>query len=79
MLRCFCVSSLHGRNKPEFVGCGEDQQQPYKEHFEQQCPPVAGEQEALARNGYRRAQTAQELGMTTRTLYNKIKKFGLQS
>ncbi len=35
--------------------------------------------EALARNGYRRAQTAKELGMTTRTLYNKIKKFGLQS
>ncbi len=35
--------------------------------------------EALARNRYRRAQTAQELGMTTRTLYNKIKKFGLQS
>lgn len=34
--------------------------------------------EALARNGFRRAQTAQELGMTTRTLYNKIKKHGLQ-
>lgn len=34
--------------------------------------------EALARNGFRRAQTATELGMTTRTLYNKIKKFGLQ-
>ncbi|MBU2936380.1 MULTISPECIES: phosphoenolpyruvate hydrolase family protein [Pacificibacter] len=33
--------------------------------------------EALARNGFRRAQTAQELGMTTRTLYNKIKKHGL--
>ncbi len=33
--------------------------------------------EALARNGYRRAQTAEELGMTTRTLYNKIKKHGL--
>ncbi|WP_171210938.1 phosphoenolpyruvate hydrolase family protein [Ruegeria sp. HKCCA5426] len=34
--------------------------------------------EALARNGFRRAQTAQELGITTRTLYNKIKKHGLQ-
>lgn len=34
--------------------------------------------QALARNGFRRAQTAQELGMTTRTLYNKIKKFGLR-
>ncbi|MEM5544335.1 phosphoenolpyruvate hydrolase family protein [Sulfitobacter sp. AS92] len=33
--------------------------------------------EALARNGFRRAQTAQELGMTTRTLYSKIKKYGL--
>ncbi len=35
--------------------------------------------EALARNGFRRAQTAEELGMTTRTLYNKIKKHGLQT
>jgi DNA-binding NtrC family response regulator len=34
--------------------------------------------EALARNGFRRAKTAEELGMTTRTLYNKIKKHGLQ-
>ncbi len=34
--------------------------------------------DALARNGFRRAQTAEELGMTTRTLYNKIKKHGLQ-
>lgn len=34
--------------------------------------------EALTRNGFRRAQTAEELGMTTRTLYNKIKKHGLQ-
>lgn len=33
--------------------------------------------DALARNGFRRAQTAQDLGMTTRTLYNKIKKHGL--
>lgn len=33
---------------------------------------------SLARNGFRRKQTADELGMTTRTLYNKIKKFGLQ-
>lgn len=33
---------------------------------------------ALARNGYRRGQTADELGMTTRTLYNKIKKYRLQ-
>lgn len=33
--------------------------------------------DALARNGFRRAQTAKELGMTTRTLYNKIKKHGL--
>lgn len=45
--------------------------------------PVASERdwiaEALARNGFRRAQTAEELGMTTRTLYNKIKKFGLQT
>lgn len=34
---------------------------------------------ALTRNGFRRAQTAEELGMTTRTLYNKIKKYGLQA
>lgn len=34
--------------------------------------------EALGRNGYRRSQTALELGMTTRTLYNKIKKYNLQ-
>lgn len=34
--------------------------------------------DALARNGFRRAQTASELGMTTRTLYNKIKKYRLQ-
>ncbi|MCV6591860.1 MAG: phosphoenolpyruvate hydrolase family protein [Silicimonas sp.] len=34
---------------------------------------------ALARNGFRRAQTAEELGMTTRTLYNKIKKYGLKT
>ena len=33
---------------------------------------------ALARNGFRRRQTAEELGMTTRTLYNKIQKFKLQ-
>ncbi|MCV6586066.1 MAG: phosphoenolpyruvate hydrolase family protein [Marinibacterium sp.] len=44
-------------------------------------PPVSERDwiaEALARNGFRRAPTAQELGMTTRTLYNKIKKHGLQ-
>jgi DNA-binding NtrC family response regulator/predicted TIM-barrel enzyme len=35
--------------------------------------------EALKRNGYKRSQTAEDLGMTTRTLYNKIKKYGLQS
>ena len=35
--------------------------------------------EALARNGFRRGQTAAELGITTRTLYNKIKKYGLQT
>ncbi|WP_422050979.1 phosphoenolpyruvate hydrolase family protein [Shimia sp.] len=35
--------------------------------------------EALARNGFRRGQTAAELGITTRTLYNKIKKHGLQT
>ncbi|MBO9475217.1 phosphoenolpyruvate hydrolase family protein [Shimia sp. R10_1] len=34
---------------------------------------------ALSRNGFRRAQTAEELGMTTRTLYNKIKKYHLQA
>lgn len=34
---------------------------------------------ALSRNGFRRAETALELGVTTRTLYNKIKKFGLQT
>lgn len=33
---------------------------------------------ALSRNGFRRAETALELGITTRTLYNKIKKLGLQ-
>lgn len=33
--------------------------------------------QALARNGFRRAQTAEELGMTTRTLYNKIKRYRL--
>lgn len=33
----------------------------------------------LSRNGFRRAETALELGVTTRTLYNKIKKFGLQT
>jgi DNA-binding NtrC family response regulator len=35
--------------------------------------------QALARNGFRRAQTAKELGITTRTLFNKIKKHRLQS
>lgn len=34
--------------------------------------------QALTKNGFRRAQTAEELGMTTRTLYNKIKKYRLQ-
>ena len=34
---------------------------------------------ALAHNGYRRGQTADELGMTARTLYNKIKKYRLQT
>lgn len=32
---------------------------------------------SLARNGFRRAQTAEDLGMTTRTLYNKIRKYGI--
>lgn len=45
--------------------------------------PIASEREwiadALARNNFRRSRTAQELGMTTRTLYNKIKKHGLQT
>ncbi len=35
--------------------------------------------EALSRNGFRRAKTAEDLGMTTRTLYNKIRKYGLQT
>jgi len=33
----------------------------------------------LARNGFRRAPTAKELGISTRTLYNKIKHYGLQT
>ncbi|MEO0919166.1 MAG: helix-turn-helix domain-containing protein [Pseudomonadota bacterium] len=32
----------------------------------------------MARNRFRRSQTAEDLGMTTRTLYNKIRKYGLQ-
>ncbi len=32
---------------------------------------------ALARHGWRRAETAEELGMSTRTLFNKIKKYRL--
>lgn len=32
---------------------------------------------ALRRNRYRKAQTAAELGITPRTLYNKVKKYGL--
>jgi DNA-binding NtrC family response regulator len=35
--------------------------------------------EALTRNAYHRAKTAEELGITTRTLYNKIKKFGIEA
>lgn len=34
--------------------------------------------EALARNRFQRARTAQDLGMSTRTLYSKIKKYKLQ-
>lgn len=33
---------------------------------------------ALVRNGWRRAKAAEDLGMSTRTLFNKIKKYGLQ-
>ncbi|EAQ02046.1 transcriptional regulatory protein [Pseudooceanicola batsensis HTCC2597] len=33
--------------------------------------------EALVRNRFQRARTAQDLGMSTRTLYSKIKKYGL--
>ena len=33
--------------------------------------------DALWRNGYHRGRTAAELGITRKTLYNKIKKFGL--
>ncbi|MDO6458555.1 phosphoenolpyruvate hydrolase family protein [Celeribacter halophilus] len=35
--------------------------------------------DALVRNGFHRARTAQEIGMSTRTLYSKIKKYRLQS
>lgn len=34
--------------------------------------------DALARNRFQRARTAQDLGMSTRTLYSKIKKYKLQ-
>ncbi len=34
---------------------------------------------ALARHGWRRAEAAGELGMSTRTLFNKIKKYGLDA
>lgn len=48
----------------------------------QTSPPTASERgwiaAALSRNGFRRKQTAEDLGMTTRTLYNKIKKYGLE-
>ena len=33
--------------------------------------------EALQRNGYRREKSAAELGITRRTLLNKIKEYGL--
>jgi len=35
--------------------------------------------EALQRNRFRRGETADELGITTRTLYSKIKKYGIFS
>ncbi len=34
---------------------------------------------ALAQHGWRRAEAAKELGMSTRTLFNKIKKYGLDT
>ena len=34
-------------------------------------------QDCLARNNYRRKETAAELGISRVTLYNKMKKFGL--
>ncbi|OUR77587.1 hypothetical protein A9Q83_10645 [Alphaproteobacteria bacterium 46_93_T64] len=62
----------------------EDQQPSFSEPVSQAAPqPAMTERDwiadALQRNKFKRGPTAEELGITTRTLYSKIKKYSLYS
>ncbi len=66
---------------PNKNSAGGDHPTSLNDNQPQRSHPTMTEQEwiadALQKNHFKRGPTAAELGMTTRTLYNKIKKYGL--
>jgi len=65
--------------KPEIIPLQEVGQDPQPQYSKPAITEKEWIAEALQRNRFRRGETADELGITTRTLYSKIKKYGIYS
>ncbi|MDV7145394.1 helix-turn-helix domain-containing protein [Tropicimonas sp. TH_r6] len=74
--RIVCTSSVDLR------AAAENNPQPASPKTESETSRPLSERDwiadALVRNGFQKAKAAKELGMSTRTLYSKIKKYHLQ-